>query len=79
MIVGHEPAWSAAASLLANGATFRLPTASLLRLAFDADDRAAVRGNGSAQWLAAPGLLGKLLSPARAGPLRARAGPSSSA
>ena len=62
MIVGHEPAWSAAASRLANGAALRLPTASLLRLDFGADDWAAVRGNGSVQWLVTPRLLGKLFS-----------------
>ena len=57
MIVGHQPAWSLAASRLANGAEFDLPTASLLRLDFDEDDWTAVRGDGRIGWLVTPRLL----------------------
>lgn len=62
MIVGHEPTWSATASRLANGAAFRLPTASVLRLDFDVDEWAAVGANGSVQWLVAPRLVERLFS-----------------
>lgn len=65
MIVGHEPTWSATASRLANGAQFRLPTASVLRLDFDVDDWAALRGQGQIQWLVTPRLLQKMLQPGR--------------
>lgn len=57
MIVGHELAWSRVASILAGGAQFRLPTASVLRLDFDIDDWAAVDGDGQIQWLVTPRVL----------------------
>jgi phosphohistidine phosphatase len=57
LIVGHEPAWSAVASRLANGADFLLPTASLLRLDLEAEDWAAVEGDGRIRWFVTPRLL----------------------
>lgn len=57
LIVGHEPTWSATASNLANGADFRLPTASLLRIDFAVDQWSIVRANGCIQWLVTPRLL----------------------
>ena len=61
MIVGHQPAWSATASRLTNGAKFRLPTASVLRLDFDVGGWAAVGGEGRFEWLVTPRLLEKTL------------------
>lgn len=57
MIVGHQPAWSLAASRLASGAAFDLPTASLLRLDFNEDIWSTVQGNGLIRWLVTPHLL----------------------
>lgn len=61
LIVGHEPTWSAAASILADGAHFRLPTASVLRLDFDTDDWTSVRGEARIQWLITPRLIAKTM------------------
>lgn len=61
MVVGHQPTWSATASELANGATLRLPTASVLRLDFDVDDWQALQGEGHVAWLVTPRLLEGLL------------------
>jgi phosphohistidine phosphatase len=63
MIVGHEPAWSAVASRLADGARFQLPTASLLRLDFDIEEWADLEGEGQIQWLVTPRLLEKNQDP----------------
>lgn len=73
LIVGHEPAWSAVASRLANGAEFRFPTASLLWLDFEADDWAAVQGDGRIRWFVTPRLLEKA-SLAEAGARRSKPG-----
>lgn len=59
LIVGHEPAWSAVASTLTNGARLSLPTASLLRLDFDSDDWTNLEGDGQIRWLVTPRLLEK--------------------
>ena len=63
MIIGHEPTWSALASRLAGGGSFRLPTASVLRLDFDLDEWAALEGGGRVQWLVTPRLLEPLKWP----------------
>jgi len=57
LIVGHEPAWSAVASRLTNGARFGLPTASLLRVDFDTDEWTDLEGHGRIGWLVTPRLL----------------------
>jgi phosphohistidine phosphatase len=57
LIVGHEPAWSAVASRLTNGARFRLPAASLLRLDFDTEGWTDLDGQGQIRWLVTPRLL----------------------
>lgn len=57
LIVGHEPTWSILASRLTGGATFRLPTASLLRLDFDTDDWVGLEGKATIRWFVTPRLL----------------------
>jgi phosphohistidine phosphatase len=57
LIVGHEPTWSRLASKLTNGATLRLPTASMLRLDFEAEVWRAVGDGGRISWLVTPRLL----------------------
>ena len=75
LIVGHEPTWSAVASRLANGAEFRLPTASLLCLDFEADDWATAGGDARIRWFVTPRLLERA-SLAGPGPRRPKpAGP----
>ena len=66
LIVGHEPAWSAVASGLTNGARLRLPTASLLWLDFETDDWAAVQRHGQIRWFVTPRLLERASAAGRA-------------
>ena len=58
LIVGHEPALSAAAEVLTAGTAVRLPTAAMLALDLSADEWHAV-ADGTAQisWLVTPRLL----------------------
>ena len=58
MLVGHEPTWSALATLLVGGGRLRLPTAGLAHVAFDCDDWAEVGpGAGVLYALVTPALL----------------------
>ena len=58
MLVGHEPTWSALATLLIGGGRLRLPTAGLAHLAFDCADWAEVGpGSGVLYALVTPALL----------------------
>lgn len=59
LIVGHEPTWSATASVLTDGARLRLPTASLLRLDLEIDAWPDLEGGAVVQWLVTPRLLSR--------------------
>lgn len=57
MLVGHEPAWSSGAQLLTGAAQIRLPTASMLRLEFDADHWRDIQpATATITWLMVPRL-----------------------
>lgn len=58
LLAGHEPTWSALASLLIGGGEIRMPTASVAAIEFDAESWAEVdRGRGKLLWLVVPRLL----------------------
>jgi phosphohistidine phosphatase len=57
VLVGHEPSWSSGARLLTGAAQIRLPTASMLRLEFGADQwRAIEPSTATITWLMVPRL-----------------------
>jgi phosphohistidine phosphatase len=55
MLVGHQPAWSEALSLLVGGGDFRFPTAAIARVDVDVEqwDEVAA-GSGELRWLVTP-------------------------
>lgn len=58
LVVGHEPTWSQAASLLVGGGQLRLPTATLVRIDLDIDRWANIHpGTGQLSWLVPPRLF----------------------
>lgn len=60
LVVGHEPTWSQAASLLMGGGRLRLPTAALVRIDLDVDRWAEVHpGTGELSWLVVPRLFSR--------------------
>lgn len=58
LVAGHEPTWSGLLSLLVGGGSFRLPTAALACIEFDADTWSGLEaGKGRLLWLVNPKLL----------------------
>ncbi len=70
LVVGHEPACSATASILIGGAALRFPTAALACIRLDAAGWDEVGpGRGELLWLVVPRLLARLdPQPAAVGP-----------
>lgn len=55
MLVGHQPAWSEALSLLVGGGDFRFPTAAMARIDVDVDSWDEIdAGLGELRWLVTP-------------------------
>lgn len=60
LAVGHEPTWSALASLLIGGGSLRLPTAALARIDLQLEEwRTLGPGSGQLTWLVVPRLFPK--------------------
>jgi phosphohistidine phosphatase len=58
LVVGHEPTWSQAASLLVGGGRLRLPTAALIRIDLEVDRWSDIHaGTGQLSWLVSPRLF----------------------
>lgn len=58
LLVGHQPAWGAAARQLAGDANVNLPPCTCVRIDIDTDDWASVEfGDGRMDWLLPPHLL----------------------
>jgi phosphohistidine phosphatase len=58
MLVGHEPTWSHAVSLLTGGGNLRFPTATVARVDFDVISwRDIAFGRGELIWLVPPKAL----------------------
>ena len=55
MLVGHQPAWSEALSLLVGGGEFRFPTAAMARIDVDVERWDEIEaGSGELRWLVTP-------------------------
>ncbi len=63
LLTGHEPTWSALAGHLIGGAQLKVPTATMLRIDFDAAQWAEVGfGQGELRWMMPPKVACRLKS-----------------
>ena len=60
LLTGHEPTWSDLAGRLVGGATLKVPTGAMLRIALDNEGWGQIdRGIGELRWLLPPRLVGR--------------------